>query len=191
MKVFTKLLEKLLRMNYRKEQMVMNICFRMFLIIMLSVAGIASIAAEGDEAAIRAEVDSAVTALNEAYGANDLERYFSFFADDVILVESNGREQTKAGYCAEWKGLIGAGGGVAAIDVNFPRSIRLSADANTAVVHQLSFPVSYRFLDSSDTGGLVNTTIVWAITDVWSKIDGTWKVVHSHFHAPTSNGDDE
>ena len=141
---------------------------------MLSFAGIASIAAEVDEAAIRAEVDSAVTAFNEAYGANDIERYFSFFADDVVLVGSDGQEQPVDEYYTQWKSLIASGGGVSDIDANFPRSIRLSVDSKTAVVHQLSFPISYRFLDGSNTGDFVNTTMVLAITDVWSKIDGSW-----------------
>ena len=169
----------------------MSMCSRVISIIMLSIAGIAVVAAEDDKAAVRAEVDSAATALNEAYGANDVERYFSFFADDAILVTSDGQEQSVDEYYAEWKSLIVAGGGVSDIDVDFPRSIRLTADANTAVVHQLSWPISYRLLGGSDTSGFVNTTIVYAITDVWSKIDGTWKVVHTHYHEPASNGDDE
>ena len=169
----------------------MKICVRLMPAVVLSLAGLTEVVAQENADSIRAEVDSAATASWEAYAANDVELYFESFAEDAILVESSGREQTKSGYYVEWKDLIEAGGGVTAIDVNFPRSIRLSSDGTMAVVHYISFPTSYRFFDDSSAGGFVDTTIVWMVTDVWSKEGDSWKIVHSHFHEPASSADGE
>jgi len=147
--------------------------------------------AQDSTAVARDEVNLAVTASGEAYLDNDPDRYFSFFADDAVIVNSDGQEQTIDEIYTDWKGQIASGGGVSNIDVNHPRSIRLSADGNTAVVHQLSVPISYRVPDESVAGGFISTTTQYAITDVWERIDGSWKIVHEHYHESASNGDDE
>ena len=62
MNTFTELCENNFRTNKREGRIEMSMCSRVISIIMLSIAGIAVVAAEDDKAAVRAEVDSAATA---------------------------------------------------------------------------------------------------------------------------------
>jgi ketosteroid isomerase-like protein len=129
---------------------------------------------------IAAAVDAAESAFNQAYADNDIETYFSFYADDATLMTTDGQLQPVQVYYDEWKALINAGGGVVEVDPNHPRTIRV-IDDNTVIVLFNDFPGTYRY--PTDTAGAFTTvTNVWTETDVWSRIDGEWKVVHIHFH---------
>ena len=166
----------------------MNVWYRTISIMLFSITGlVACSGAVGnapvvDKAAARAEVDAAVTALFQAYVANDVEAYFDFFADDAVMLTNQGREKPATQYHEEWTSLIGKGGGVASMDAKFPRSIRISDDAKTAIVLIASMPASYRFPDESVDGDFTTASYLWAETIVWTKTDGNWKLVHFHYH---------
>jgi ketosteroid isomerase-like protein len=167
---------------------VMNVWYRAVSIVIFSVTGLVACSAPVgdapvvDKAAAHAEVDAAVTALYQAYAANDAEAYFDFFAVDAMMLTNQGREQPATQYREQWSSIIAAGGGVVSYDPNFPRSIRLSEDAKTAIVSVASIPASYRFPDASNPGEFNAASYKWAETLVWSNIDGTWKLVHFHYH---------
>ncbi|MDE0755135.1 MAG: nuclear transport factor 2 family protein [Woeseiaceae bacterium] len=135
-----------------------------------------------DTEAARAQVDTAVTAMYQAYADNDTETYFSFFADDAMMLTDGGAEQPATEYEESWSSLIAAGGGVVSYDPNFPRSIRVSDDGKTAVVLVAGVPASYRFPDDSEAGKFNDASNVWAETIVWTENDGDWKLVHFHYH---------
>lgn len=132
---------------------------------------------------IAAIIDAAETAFNQAYADNDLETYFSFYADDATLMTSDGKQQTVKQYYDEWRALIEAGGGVIEADARHPRTIRVIGD-HTAIVMFNDFPGTYRY--PTDTPGeFVTVTSVWTETDVWSLVGGEWKIVHVHYHDAT------
>ena len=133
---------------------------------------------------IAAIIDAAETAFNQAYADNDLETYFSFYADDATLMTADGQLQTVQQYYDEWSALIAAGGGVTAADPNHPRTIRV-IDDSTVIVLFNDFPGTYRY-PTETPGEFVSSTSIWTETDVWSLVDGAWKIVHIHFHDATA-----
>ena len=144
------------------------------------VAGTA-IAGDVDKAAARAEVDATLTAMYQAYAANDAKAYFSYFADDAVMLTSAGKEQPASEYEESWSSTIAAGGGVVSYDPNYPRSIRVSDDGNTAIVLVAGVPASYKFPDGSEPGKFNDASYVWAETIVWTKTNGNWKLVHFQY----------
>ena len=135
-----------------------------------------------DLIAARAEVEAAVSGMLEAYGSNDVEAYFGYFADDATLMTSGGSIQPVSDYHASWTQLIGGGGGVVSVDVNAPRTIRMTADGSAAVVLTESLPASYHFPDGDNEGEFIRSDSVWTTSITWSRVDGAWKLMHYHYH---------
>ena len=75
----------------------------LFLVFFLPLAAIA-----GDHDAIEKEVRAAAIDFNDAYEANDIERYFSYYTDDAVLYWSGERQDVGA-YYEEWRAMIEAG----------------------------------------------------------------------------------
>lgn len=132
---------------------------------------------------IAAIIDAAEVAFNQAYADNDLETYFSFYAEDATLMTADGQLQTVQQYYDEWSALIAAGGGVTDVDPRHPRTIRV-IDDSTVIVLFNNFPGTYRY-PTETPGEFVSGTSIWTETDVWSLVDGAWKIVHIHFHDAT------
>lgn len=167
----------------------MNVWNRAKSILLINISCLAAGAAfagDVDKAAARAEVDATLTAMYQAYAANDAKSYFSYFADDAVMLTSAGKEQPASEYEKSWSSTIAAGGGVVSYDPDFPRSIRVSDDGNTAIVLVAGVPASYRFPDGSAPGKFNDASYAWAETIVWTKTNGTWKLVHFHY-ADVSN----
>lgn len=162
----------------------MNVWNRTISILLLSVTGLLAgtvFAGDVDKAAARAEVDAALTAMYQAYADNDAEGYFSFFADDAVMLTSAGKEQPASEYEESWSSIIAAGGGVVSYDPKFPRSIRVSDDGKTAIVLVAGVPATYKFPDGSEPGKFNDASYVWAETLVWTKTNGNWKLVHFQY----------
>jgi ketosteroid isomerase-like protein len=166
----------------------MNAIIRALSIAAICGAGvIACSASDGnsssmDPAAARAELDAAIAGMLGAYGSNDVEAYFGFFADDATLMTSGGRIQPVAEYHESWTELIGGGGGVASVDANAPRTVRMLADGAAAVVATEALPASYRYPDGQNDGEFVVSNNVWTTSITWAKVDGAWKIMHYHYH---------
>ena len=79
-------------------------------ILTIFAAALISFSAVADQhSAVEAEVLDTVKAFNEAYARNDVEHYFSYFADDADMYWAGAR-QTTSGYYIEWAATIDAGG---------------------------------------------------------------------------------
>lgn len=135
-----------------------------------------------DLTAARAEVETAVTGMLGAYGANDVEAYFGYFADDATLMTNGGSIQPVSDYHESWTRLIGGGGGVVSVDMNAPRTIRMTADGTAAVVLTEALAASYRFPDGENEGEFVVSDSVWTTSITWSKVGGAWQLMHYHYH---------
>jgi ketosteroid isomerase-like protein len=123
-----------------------------------------------------------VIAFNEAFVANDLEAYFSFYAADATLLTPAGNLQTFSEWHEEWTETVKSGIRVvrmASYDPE-PDSIRLSADGSSAVV--LTYDESP--MTFADPDG-VESTLDWPESAVWWIIEGQWKIVHLHYHEPS------
>ena len=75
-------------------------------IVLMSFSAIAE--HHGDE---NADLHAAIKAFDHAYANNDVEKYFSFYADDATAYFGDARVDIAA-YHEMWIGLMAAGGGV-------------------------------------------------------------------------------
>ena len=124
----------------------------------------------------RAEVLAASAAFNKAYAENRLEDYFSYYADNAVLMTPGGTLQAAAEYRAEWKVLLASGGGVAKLVTTQPTAVTISTDGSSAVVAFTPYTAVYKDSEGNES------TANYAETDIWWKINGEWKVVYIHYH---------
>jgi ketosteroid isomerase-like protein len=110
--------------------------------------------------------------FNASYAANDLDKYFGYYADDAILWFPEGRTDVPA-YKKEWTEYIKGGAALEQAKLS-DLHIRLSPAADTAIAsYQLH--VRTREADKSVTDEDFQET------DVWFKTAAGWKITHVHY----------
>ena len=141
-------------------------------ILTLITAVLVSFSAIADEHdAAQAELRAVVVAFNQAYADNDLELYFSHFAEDADMYWS-GTRHTTAAYRDDYTATVEAGGAVEKNGVS-GLVIRMLPGNEAGIA---SFFIDYRF---RNPGGDITVEQAFE-TEVWEKIDGMWKVVGLH-----------
>ena len=121
---------------------------------------------------VEAEIRATEEAFNGAYAANEVDTYFSYYADDATLY-FYGARQNVADYHEEWTAIVDAGGAVEKNELSDLR-VQVMPGGNVAIA---TFFIDYR-LRSAD--GKLSAARAYE-TDVWQKIDGKWKVVSLHY----------
>lgn len=119
-----------------------------------------------------AEVRAAVKAFNGAYASNQVEDYFSYYADDAMLYFYGARQKVSA-YHEEWAEMVDAGGAVEKNELS-DIQVRMLPGGVAAVA---SYFIDYR-LRTPD--GAVSEAKAFE-SDVWQEIDGDWKIVALHY----------
>ena len=141
-------------------------------LLTLCATALISFSAVADQhGAPEAELRKVVIAFNEAYADNDVERYFSYFAEDADMYWSGAR-QTTAAYREDWVATVEAGGAVEKNGVS-DLVIRMLPGNEAAIV---SFFIDYRM--HTPDGEVVEEQAFE--TEVWEKINGAWKLVGLH-----------
>jgi ketosteroid isomerase-like protein len=112
--------------------------------------------------------------INAAYEANDLPKYFSFYASDFSQFLPEGRSDLAA-YEKEWTGYIGEGNRVQKVEISDLR-VQLGPGKDTAVASYL-LHVRTKLKDGKITDEDNQES------DVLFKRDGQWKVVFLHYSA--------
>lgn len=141
------------------------------LLILIAVTLIPLPAVADQRGAAEAELREVVVAFNEAYADNDLELYFSHFAEDADMYWSGARHTTAA-YRDDYTATVEAGGAVEKNEVS-DLVIRMLPGNEAAVA---SFFIDYRF---RNPGGEITVEQAFE-TEIWEKIDGAWKLVGMH-----------
>lgn len=121
---------------------------------------------------VAAEVTDAVKAFNGAYANNEVEPYFSYYADDA-MVYFFGARQDLAAYHDEWAAMVEAGGTVEKNELSDIR-VQVMPGGDVAVA---TYFVDYR-LRTADGELLASKAFE---TEVWRKTDGEWKIVNLHY----------
>ena len=116
------------------------------------------------------EIRELVIEFNEAYERNDLDKYFSYYADDLTQWFESGRV-TLEQYKTDWYALIKGGGGVESNELS-DLKVQVGPDGKTAVVTVVT----------RSTDGKRTKEQAWE-TDVWFKRDGRWRIVHLHYNS--------
>lgn len=109
---------------------------------------------------------------NAAYEANDLPKYFSYYAADFSQFLPEGRTDLPA-YEKEWKEYIGAGNRIEKVTIS-DMHIQTGPSGDTAVASYL-LHVRTKLKDGKITDEDNQES------DVWFKRKGEWKIVFLHY----------
>jgi len=147
------------------------------LILVIPVAFVA-ISAKPRPASVEAEIRDFERRANAAYEANDLGKYFSFYADDFSQFLPEGRSDLAA-YRKEWAGYIGEGNRIQKVEMS-DLHIQIGPNKDTAVASYL-LHVRTKLKDGKITDEDNQES------DVLFKRNGEWKVVFLHYSAAPKN----
>ena len=137
-------------------------------IVLMSFSAIAE--HHGDE---NADLHAAIKAFDHAYANNDVEKYFSFYADDATAYFGDDARVDIAAYHEMWTGLMAAGGGV---------ELNEMSDLQVQVMPGGDVAVATSFIDNRTRSPDGTTTTSRAYeTDVWQEIDGKWQIISLHY----------
>jgi ketosteroid isomerase-like protein len=123
---------------------------------------------------VEGEVRKLEVEFNQAYERNQLDQYFSYYADDVTLWFPSGRE-TLEGYKKDWYALIGGGGGVEKNALS-DLKVQIGPSGDSAIA-TYAVEVVTRGADGKRTKERAFET------DVWFLREGNWKLVHVHYNS--------
>jgi ketosteroid isomerase-like protein len=119
------------------------------------------------------EVRDAVTKLTQAYGANDIDGYFNFYAPDLTWWGPGGRSD-KESYHKMWTESVKTTGGLASAE-NSDLHIQVSPGGALAVASYL-LKVARR-----NPGANRGANVTYEMSPTLIKRGGAWKIVHLHF----------
>lgn len=139
-----------------------------FAIVLMSITAMAQ-----EDTADNADLHAAIKAFDHAYATNDVEGYFSFYADDATVYFGGDDRVDIAAYHEMWTGLMAAGGGV---------ELNEMSDLRVQILPGGAAAIATSFIDNRTRSADGTTTTSRAFeTDVWQKIDGNWKIVSLHY----------
>lgn len=119
-----------------------------------------------------ADLHAAIKAFDRAYATNDVEKYFSLYADDATAYFGDGRVDIAA-YHKMWIELMAAGGGV---------ELNTMSDLKVQIMPGGDTAIATSFVDNRTRAPDGTKSISKAFeTDVWQKMDGQWKIVSLHY----------
>ncbi|HXT27215.1 MAG TPA: nuclear transport factor 2 family protein [Candidatus Eisenbacteria bacterium] len=131
-----------------------------------------SLGARPRSASVEDEVRDFEQRANAAYEANDLPKYFSFYAADFSQFLPEGRSDLDA-YKREWTAYIGEGNRVQKVEIS-DLQIQVGPNKDTAVASYV-LHVRTRLKDGKITNEANQES------DVLFKRNGGWKVVFLHY----------
>jgi ketosteroid isomerase-like protein len=142
-----------------------------FVIVLMSFSAMAE-HHDIEKGAENTDLHAAIKAFDNAYANNDVEHYFSFYADDAT-VYFGGARQDIAAYHKLWTALMAAGGGV---------ELNEMSDLQVQVMPSGDVAISTSFIDNRTRSpdGTTSTSRAFE-TDVWQKINGKWKIISLHY----------
>ncbi len=131
-------------------------------------------ASAAENEAVQKEITELVLKFNEEYKNNNLDAYFSYYADDVTQWWPEGRVSL-ADYKKQWYELIANGGGVEKCVIS-DLQVQVGPSGDSAVA-------TYRLdvITRQPNGERTEETALE--TDVWFKRNGKWQVAHLHYNS--------
>jgi ketosteroid isomerase-like protein len=163
---YIKLLERTVR-KIKKKVEIMKKILSYFVIVLMSFSAMAE-----RPGAENADLHAAIKAFDHAYANNDVENYFSFYADDATVYFGGARQDIVA-YHELWTALMAAGGGV---------ELNEMSDLQVQVMPGGDVAIATSFIDNRTRSpdGTTSTSRAFE-TDVWQKINGKWKIISLHY----------
>jgi uncharacterized protein (TIGR02246 family) len=135
------------------------------------VSAEAATAVASEPTAIEREIARLEQACNDAYAANDLPKYFDYYADDAVLIFYNART-TLSEYRKFWTKTTRTDP-VEAVKLS-DLVIRVGPSGDTAIAsYQIDVRTRHTNRASTDEHAFE--------TDVWLKRGGAWKLAHAQY----------
>ena len=150
--------------------------WRALAILCLSIAVLVALPAPAQTAAEQ-EVRKVVMDFAAAYGDNDVDKYISYFADDLTQWWP-GRRVTKEEYDTMWTRVVGDGGGYSKVEVT-DLTVQVAPSGDAAVASYL-LKVWRRNTTPERVEG------AFQMSPTLFKRNGEWKIVHLHYSNPPS-----
>jgi ketosteroid isomerase-like protein len=130
---------------------------------------------------VQQEVGDATRAFVAAYGANDVEKYFSYYAKDITIYRVTGRFNRQT-YHDYWTKTVADGGGN-----SWTRTEDLKIQVlpgNEAAIATFDMPTGRRFANPEAAKGQA-PSINYHFTAVWEHRGDHWEIVHAHYTVHT------
>jgi ketosteroid isomerase-like protein len=124
--------------------------------------------------AVEDEIREIERQANAAYEANDLPKYFSFYAVDFSQFLPEGRSDLE-GYRKDWTRYIGEGNRVQKVEIS-DLQVQVGPSKDTAVASYI-FHVRTKLMDGKITDETNQES------DVLFKRNGEWRIVFLHYSA--------
>ena len=137
-------------------------------ILFISLSAVAD-----DHSAKYADIQAAKLAFENAYTTNDVDKYFSFYAQDAKVYFGGSARGEIAPYYKMWTALMAGGGGV---ELNKLTDLQIDLAPSGDIAVATSF-IDNRRREPDGT----RVTAKAFQTDVWRKIDGEWKITSLHY----------
>lgn len=145
------------------------------LVLLIALALSPHLVAQQNPASAEVAVRDTITRLNAAYAANQLDTYFSFFADDMtVWWNTEGRQDRptpKAAYVKSWPEFVKKTGGHESCRTDDLR-IQVAPAGDAAVA---SYALTCVFKTAPSGSSREET---YEITSVLFQREGRWQVVH-------------
>ncbi|MBT5817540.1 MAG: DUF861 domain-containing protein [Proteobacteria bacterium] len=142
-------------------------------LLMFLLAALLPLSAQSDSnAAVEKEIRENVMKFNGSYAENDLGSYFSFYAEDSMLIVGGSRV-ILADYHKGWHEFIAGGGGVEKNEIT-DIQVQVLSGGEVAIANYLIEARSRSIEGEVSKESAIET-------DVWQKRDGVWKIVSMHY----------
>jgi ketosteroid isomerase-like protein len=148
------------------------------LVLFLGVFALLQTKASSGSASAEQEVRELEQRANAAYEANDLPKYFSFYADDFTQYLPEGRSDLPA-YKKEWTGYIQEGNHIEKVQLS-DMHVQVGPSGDSAVASYI-LHVRTKLKDGKITEEDNQES------DVLFKRNGQWKIVFLHYSAAPKN----
>ena len=133
--------------------------------------GAVSATQAAEPASIQKEILRLEQDYNDAYAANDLPKYFAYYAADAVLIFYNKRTSL-ADYRKEWTESVRTEP-IESVKLS-DMVIRVGPSGDTAIVsYQIDVRTRHAAAKSTDEHAFE--------TDVWFKHGGSWTITHVHY----------
>ena len=145
-----------------------------FSLLVIASSALVLVKSHAQPASAEQEIRDFEKRANAAYEANDLAKYFSFYADDFTQYLPEGRTDLAA-YKKEWTEYIGEGNRVEKVELS-DMHVQIGPSGDTAVASYI-LHVRTKLKDGKITEEDNQES------DVLFKRNGQWKVVFLHYSA--------
>lgn len=120
---------------------------------------------------VEKQIIAAEQAVNAAYAANDLDKYFGYYDEDMSAIFYNERT-TLAEYRKSWTAAVKAGNMVTSVKLS---DIQVRELPGNIAIASFQIEVGNKRADGKTTSEKAFET------DVWVKRKAGWKLLHAHY----------